>query len=206
MKIDMLKKTIESEVVAEMEFQKSKFITYLFPIHSEDEAKDAIREVKKLHPKATHHCVAYITGEIERSNDDGEPASSAGLPMLQVLRGWDLDGVLAVVVRYFGGTLLGVGGLIRAYGKSVSNALEVSIILSQNRVYYVSLRFAYDAINAVETYLNEHADIINRDYSSVVQYDVRTLDPLYLDGLIDETRGTIEINIEKETIELAKES
>ncbi|NLW15317.1 MAG: YigZ family protein, partial [Erysipelothrix sp.] len=123
-------KTIEEEVIVEQEINKSKFITYLSPISSEDEAKEYLRAIKKDHPKAAHHCSAYVVGEIERSNDDGEPASSAGLPMLQVLRGNELHNVIAVVVRYFGGIKLGVGGLIRAYGSSVTQSIEASQILN----------------------------------------------------------------------------
>ena len=146
----ILLNTIESDVLVEQEITKSKFLTYLSPIDSEDEAKEILKAIKKEHPKAAHHCSAYVVGEIERSNDDGEPSSSAGLPMLQVLRGNNLTGVIAVVVRYFGGIKLGVGGLIRAYGSSVTQAIEASTILYPSDVYTMTLNFPYEFTNEVE--------------------------------------------------------
>ncbi|AMC92479.1 hypothetical protein AOC36_00260 [Erysipelothrix larvae] len=200
-----MKKTIAQEVVTELYFQKSQFITYLTPIQSETEAKEVIKRIKKEHPKATHHCVAYVVEDIERSNDDGEPASSAGLPMLQVLRGNDLDYVLAVVVRYFGGTLLGVGGLIRAYGSSVKHAIDTAQILIPQEVTTVNLRFPYEYINAVETFLSENAEIIDRNYETLAIYDIKTKNPEQLNGLIDITRGKITIQIVTKKIEYSKE-
>lgn len=187
-------KTIKEAVVVEQEINKSKFISYLEPVKTEDEAKAFLKDVKKQHPKATHHCSAYVVGEIERSNDDGEPASSAGLPMLQVLRGNDLQNVIAVVVRYYGGIKLGVGGLIRAYGGGVSFALEHAQILTPKWVYEMDLTFPYEYINAVETHCTEIAEIIDRKYDANVTYTVTLEDPKALDELNDLTRGTVEMN------------
>lgn len=186
--------TIEEEVLVEQEISKSKFITYLAPVQTEDEAKEYLKQVKKDHPKATHHCSAYVVGEIERSNDDGEPASSAGLPMLQVLRGNDLTQVIAVVVRYYGGIKLGVGGLIRAYGSSVTQSIEASIILYPSDVYTLTLKFPYEFTNDVENHVAAHAQIIQRDYLDVALYTIELNDPSTMDVLSDYTKGTIEVN------------
>ena len=194
-------KTIKESVIVEQEINKSKFISYLEPVETEDEAKAFLKEVKKEHPKATHHCSAYVVGEIERSNDDGEPASSAGLPMLQVLRGNDLKNVIAVVVRYYGGIKLGVGGLIRAYGGGVSYALEHAHILAPKWVYELDLTFPYEYINAVETHCTDVAEIIDRKYDANVTYTVTLENPEALDELHDLTRGTVKIVQNKREIQ-----
>ena len=119
--------TIKQDGQFEIVIKKSRFICTLKRIDSEEHAKDIIQDIKKEHWKATHNCVAYVLGdnqEIQRSNDDGEPSGTAGVPMLEVLKVKELHNVLAVVTRYFGGTELGAGGLIRAYSNSVSETLE----------------------------------------------------------------------------------
>lgn len=191
----ILENTIEKEVTVEQEISKSKFLSYLAPIYSEDEAKEYLKMIKKMHPKATHHCSAYVVGEIERSNDDGEPASSAGLPMLQVLRGNHLTGVIAVVVRYYGGIKLGVGGLIRAYGSSVTLAIEAASILVPSDVYTMTLSFSYEFTNDVELHLAQHAAVIQRDYVDVAVYTIELKDPQLMDPLVDYTKGTIEMKV-----------
>jgi uncharacterized YigZ family protein len=107
--------------------KKSEFIAILLRVNSEEEVKDHLKAIRKEHPKARHVCHAVIIrGDqiIERSNDDGEPAGTAGLPILEVLRKRKLENVLAVVVRYFGGVLLGSGGLIRAYTQSIAQCAD----------------------------------------------------------------------------------
>lgn len=188
-----MKKTIKKEVLIEQELSKSKFLGYLAPITSEEEAKEYLRRIKKEHSKATHHCSAFVCGDIERSNDDGEPASSAGLPMLQVLRGHDLDGVIAVVVRYYGGIQLGVGGLIRAYGSSVSQAIDEAIILIPKEVFTYQLEFPYEYTNEVETHLSNVGEIVERHYDKDALYMVDVGDHESLLALNDFTSGTIKI-------------
>lgn len=194
-------KAIEAEVMVEQEINKSKFIGFLAPIRSEEEAKAYLKSIKKMHPKATHHCSAYRIQEIERSNDDGEPASSAGLPMLQVLRGHKLDGVIAVVVRYYGGILLGVGGLIRAYGSTVTLAIEASVLKTPQKVFTIDLSFPYEFINDVEVHITSVGSVIDRNYDSLARYQVQVTNPELLDALDDVTRGTVSKKIIKESIE-----
>lgn len=116
---------------SELVIQRSRFVTLLARTDGEDAARSAISSERSTYPDARHHCVAYIVRvpaamDIERSSDDGEPAGTAGTPMLDVLRGSGLRDVTAVVTRYFGGVLLGTGGLVRAYSASVAHAIELA--------------------------------------------------------------------------------
>lgn len=115
---------LKEPVVSIEEIKKSKFITLLFRVCSAEQVKDIGSQVKKNYPQATHYCTAWIIGNLSHSSDDGEPSGTAGRPMLDVLKGSGADQILAVVVRYFGGTLLGKGGLVRAYSHGVAAALE----------------------------------------------------------------------------------
>ena len=102
--------------------KKSEFITELYRVFSIEEFNAILKDAKKRHPKATHICTAYRIQELEKSNDDGEPSGTAGLPMLEVLRKQNIVDICALVVRYYGGIQLGAGGLNRAYSSSVSQA------------------------------------------------------------------------------------
>lgn len=119
------------DVVGEYEEKRSRFVAVLRRVDDEDAARDLVADLRKAHPAARHHCSAFLVdvpgaNRIERSNDDGEPSGTAGIPMLDVLRGSGLTGVSAVVVRWFGGTKLGTGGLVRAYGAAVSAAIDAA--------------------------------------------------------------------------------
>lgn len=117
------------DVTGEYEEKRSRFLAVLRRCDDEDSARELVTDLRAAHPAARHHCSAFLVdvpgaSRIERSNDDGEPSGTAGTPMLEVLRGSGLTGVSAVVVRWFGGTKLGTGGLVRAYGAAVSAAVE----------------------------------------------------------------------------------
>ena len=131
----------------------SKFFGYAFPVLSEDDVKVCIEALKKKHHAARHWCYAYQIG-IEkikfRANDDGEPNNSAGLPIYGQIQSFEVTNVLIVSVRYFGGTKLGVGGLISAYKSSAKLALEASIILEKTIDIHFKLTFNYDVMNAVQ--------------------------------------------------------
>lgn len=193
----MTRKTIQQPIQVQQEIDKSKFLTYLFPVHSEEEAKLYLQQVKKEHPKATHHCTALIVGDIVRSNDDGEPGSSAGMPMLQTLQGNNMDQIFAVVVRYFGGTLLGVGGLIRAYSSSVTQAIKTATLLKPQNVYQYHVSFPYDKINEIETFALEHGTIIDRIYESNVTYIIDIINPEVMETIADITTGLGHYTLEK---------
>ncbi|WP_432473923.1 YigZ family protein [Amphritea sp. HPY] len=115
---------------AELEIKHSRFICYISPVSGRAEADEFVRSIKRLHPKANHNCWSYIAGMPDdphqwNSSDDGEPKGTAGQPMLNILRHSELGEICAVVTRYFGGVKLGTGGLVRAYGQSVQEALKV---------------------------------------------------------------------------------
>lgn len=118
--------------VHEIEIRRSRFLTWLARARCEDEARAIVEEARRAHPAARHHCSAFIVpapgdvADVERSSDDGEPAGTAGSPMLDVLRTSGLREVVAVVTRYFGGVKLGTGGLVRAYSESVSAAIDTA--------------------------------------------------------------------------------
>lgn len=162
----------------EFEIEKSRFICYLNRAFNEEEAKAYILRIKKLHPNATHHCSAFLIGEhseLQRSNDDGEPSGTAGVPMLESLRMNKMNDVVAVVVRYFGGIKLGAGGLIRAYSKSVSEAIKLAPLTDKFLTYKYSLTFSYDLIGKLDYFLAHHdTEILNKEYDERVTYLYRS--------------------------------
>lgn len=146
--------TIEKPSVAEYKDRGSRFLGYAFPIQSVEDFKKRLKELKEEHPKAVHHCFAYrlgTDGNNFRAGDDGEPAGSAGKPILNQLDSKKLTNTAVVVVRYFGGTLLGVPGLINAYKTTTSLALQLTPIVQKPVLETYSLHFAYDGMNEVMT-------------------------------------------------------
>ncbi|GAA3695592.1 YigZ family protein [Zhihengliuella alba] len=139
--------TIASDVVHELEVKRSRFICHLRRVETEDAARGLVAELRRSHFDARHHCSAFVLGadrDVRRSNDDGEPSGTAGAPMLEALArratredATDLSDVVAVVVRYFGGVLLGAGGLVRAYSESVSAALDAAELVQRQRMRLV---------------------------------------------------------------------
>ena len=131
---DDLYKTILKPAESNLRDHASKFIGYLYPVRNEEEIKNILSELKKQYYDATHHCYAYrlgTKGEIFRANDDGEPSGSAGKPILNQLLSAQVTNTLAVVVRYFGGTKLGIPGLISAYKEATKEALNAATIIEE---------------------------------------------------------------------------
>jgi len=154
----------------------SKFFGYAFPVLSEDDVKYRIEELKKKHHSARHFCYAYQLG-IEkirfRANDDGEPNNSAGLPIYGQIQSFEVTNILIVSVRYFGGTKLGVGGLISAYKTSAQITLEASVVLEKTINIHYKLTFNYDLMNAVQRIIKEkQIDIINQKLEMDCQYTI----------------------------------
>ena len=116
--------TLPSALQAELDIRKSRFIAYAIPVADRDAAMEELRRLREAHPTATHVCWALLAGGQSGMSDDGEPSGTAGRPILEVLRHHDLDGVLAAVVRYYGGVKLGAGGLVRAYTDAIATALQ----------------------------------------------------------------------------------
>ncbi|MDQ7977064.1 YigZ family protein [Paraburkholderia sp. SARCC-3016] len=116
--------TLPNALSAELEIRKSRFIGYAIPVADRDAGMDELRRLREAHPAATHVCWALLAGGQSGMSDDGEPSGTAGRPILEVLRHHDLDGVLAAVVRYYGGVKLGAGGLVRAYTDAIASVLQ----------------------------------------------------------------------------------
>ena len=136
----------------------SKFIGFAIPVTNEEEFKTALEKIKITHPKATHHCYAYrfgLSGEEYRANDDGEPSGSAGLPIYNQLLAHDVSDILMVVVRYYGGTKLGVAGLIKAYKETTKLTLEEAIFSTKILESKLFLKFQYSEQHLIFTLLNK---------------------------------------------------
>ena len=136
----------------------SKFLGFVFPVENEKEVKDALAKVKEEHPKATHHCYAFrlgINGENYRANDDGEPSGSAGLPIYNQLLAHQATQILVISVRYYGGTKLGVSGLVKAYKESAKLTLESAEIITKALESNLEIHFDFNQQNVIFTLLNK---------------------------------------------------
>ncbi|MEC1451065.1 YigZ family protein [Bacillus haynesii] len=150
--------TVAGEGTYEIAIEKSRFICHLSRVSTEEEAQNFINHIKKQHWNATHNCSAYVIGEndqIQKANDDGEPSGTAGVPMLEVLKKRNLKDTCAVVTRYFGGIKLGAGGLIRAYGKSVSEGLNHVGVVERKLMRVMHTTVNYTWIGKLENELRE---------------------------------------------------
>lgn len=136
----------------------SKFISLAYPVRNEEEVKEILSQVRKTYFDARHHCYAYLLGaskKVFRANDDGEPNHSAGDPILGQIRSSGLSNVLVIVVRYFGGTKLGVGGLIHAYKTATADALSQARVIEKHETSLLKLNFGYEQMNDVMSLVKE---------------------------------------------------
>lgn len=151
--------TIDKPVTAEFKDKGSKFIAYVFPVESAEQFKNHLQGLKKEHPKAAHHCFAYrigLDGNNFRSSDDGEPSGTAGKPILGQIDSKQLTNVAVIVVRYFGGTLLGVPGLINAYKTATALALQVTPVIQKQVEEKYSIEFDYTQMNEIMMILKQY--------------------------------------------------
>ncbi|MDI9364764.1 MAG: YigZ family protein [Flavobacterium sp.] len=159
--------TIEKISVAEFKDKGSRFLAYAFPISAVEDFKKHLQELKKQHPKAVHHCFGYrlgLDGNNFRVSDAGEPSGTAGRPILNVIDSKQLTNVLVVVVRYFGGTLLGVPGLINAYKSATAMAFQVVPIIQKSVEVNFELQFNYTRMNDVMVILKQcNCNIIKQE-------------------------------------------
>lgn len=186
--------------VGELEEKKSRFIATTLPVSSQEEALEFIEKIKKRYWDARHNCYAYVLGdhhEIQRFSDDGEPGGTAGKPMLEVLLGENIHNAAVVVTRYFGGTLLGTGGLVRAYSKAVKEGLANSVILEKQQGIRLLLQTGYPDLGKIQyLLLGNSIPILDEDYGADVCFNV--LVPLDFEKkltelLVDATNGRITI-------------
>ena len=157
--------TVEKESQGYFKDKGSKFYAFAFPVQNENEVKEILDRLKKEHHSARHHCYAWRMGTEEltfRANDDGEPSSTGGKPILGQLQSFNVTNILVVVVRYFGGTLLGVSGLINAYRSAASSALEAAEIVQKVIEQKIILEFTYNE-------LSEVMNVIKHENLTVIQ-------------------------------------
>lgn len=161
-------KTIENPIENILLKEKgSKFIGFAYPVNNETELRNSLEKVRTEHPKATHHCYAFrmgLSGENYRANDDGEPSGSAGLPIYNQLLANEITNVLVIVVRYYGGTKLGVSGLVKAYKESAKITLEESHIITRELETEIEIQFNFNQQNTIFTLLSKFdAKVLNFD-------------------------------------------
>lgn len=162
--------TIKNDLNGELIVNKSRFITYVYKVNNVLEVKEKIDELKVKYKDATHYCYSYIIDNIKRFNDDGEPSHTAGMPILNVLESKNLNYVLAVVIRYFGGIKLGAGGLVRAYTNAVSNTISNEFIIPIKKMLTKRIMFDYSYINKINYILKENK-ITYKEFDKDVIYE-----------------------------------
>jgi len=179
---------------------KSKFITNIFSVDNIDEINNYLDEIKNKYKDATHHCYAYILDNTKRFNDDNEPSGTAGMPILDCLEKNNLNHVLCVVTRYFGGIKLGAGGLVRAYSNSASNAINNTEKLELVNGFQVLINFSYNKTDEINKIL-ENYEIIEKNFNNDVEYIVN------IDyDLKDKLESICKLEIKKEIIIKRKSS
>ena len=187
-------KTVYSGGEAEIVEKKSRFIASVQSVKTEEEALEFIEKIKKKNWNATHNCFAYAIGErseIQRCSDDGEPSGTAGKPMLDVLMGGELHNVVVVVTRYFGGTLLGTGGLVRAYSKSVQEGLAQSTVITKYHGCKLNIDTDYTSLGKIQYILGQRGlTILDSIYTDKVTVEVLVPEDLYEEVVSEIVEGT----------------
>lgn len=169
--------TIQEEEQTQIVEKKSKFIAEIHPVSNIQEVENKIKEIKKKYYDAKHHCIAYrIIDEgrvVERSSDDGEPSGTAGAPMLNLLKGNNLCNVLVVVTRYFGGILLGTGGLVRAYSEATNLVIQKSKLVCKTEGFEITLKLEYSNLDMFSYYCkNNNIKILNIEYAENISIKI----------------------------------
>lgn len=181
-------KTIQGSSVGEITEKKSRFIADIIHIESEEEAISCIEKIKKENWDARHNCFAYVLGkesDIIRFSDDGEPSGTAGKPILEILQKRELTEILVVVTRYFGGVLLGTGGLVRAYSQATATALDNAKLVTRQLYKKLSINLDYGAVGTIKNILSkEEVILIAENYMESVVMNIGVL-PEEMDRIID---------------------
>lgn len=160
-------KSVRETVEIEWTIQKSRFIGFLVPVTSAEQAQETLTKIRALHPSATHVCSAMILSgsvDAEKASDDGEPQKTAGVPMLEILKKNQLTNVLAIAVRYFGGIKLGAGGLIRAYAKTIRSCVEKAEFTYPEELLECRVEMDYTQSGPLGTYLRQVAELTKEEY------------------------------------------
>lgn len=198
-------KVVKAPATGEIVEKKSRFIANVIPVSSTQEAEAEIARVSKEYWDARHNCYAFVIGEkseITRCSDNGEPSGTAGKPILEVITGAGITNVLIIVTRYFGGVLLGTGGLVRAYTQAAQAGLADAEIALMQKAVVINLKFGYDMINTVQYYLRqENIHVDKETYEANVETDIivpTTDSDKVINDLTQKTNAKIEINVTKE--------
>ncbi len=168
--------SLGEEVENEIIIKKSRFICALVPVQTQEQAMEELAKIRKKHYNATHNCSAMIigeNGEYLKSSDDGEPQGTAGKPMLEVLKKSETTNILAVVTRYYGGTLLGTGGLVRAYGTSVSQALQSAVLVQNMPADVYTFKIPYSDYGKLCSVAEEFGATLKSEFAEVVLIEAR---------------------------------
>ena len=173
--------SIENESIAEIIVKKSKFIATLYEANSKDEAEKILQDIRKKYFDAKHHCYAYIIEKIEKCSDDGEPSGTAGAPLLALLKSANLTNVIIIVTRYFGGILLGTGGLVRAYTESAKNAIENAKIVCKDYGVQFEIEISYNNLKEIQ-FICKNLDI------SIIKIEYQENVKLLLESTFEEKK------------------
>lgn len=163
--------TIKNNTHNEIIIKNSKFIAYLYKINNINDIDNYLKQIKETNKDATHYCYAYIIDNNKKSSDDGEPSGTAGIPILKVLENNNLNNILAIVVRYFGGIKLGANGLIRAYTKSITNTISKDNLASLTKGYNLNIEFNYNQIKEID-YLLKDIHINSKEFNTTIKYNI----------------------------------
>lgn len=201
-------KTINQNVSAEIVEKKSKFIANVFYVETQEEAEEKVKEIKKKYFDARHNCFAYSIftkdGIVNRFSDDGEPSGTAGGPMLNILNGRELTNLVVIVTRYFGGILLGTGGLIRAYTGATQEAIGKVEEVCKDLGLEAKLKTTYPDLEKLKYYLKQNSiDITNTEYNEYVEVFVDITEEKYNNIL--KVKEKYELNFELTDVEILKE-
>lgn len=190
-------KTVHIGGQGEIEEKKSRFIATVQPVSSESEALDFLAAMRRKYWDARHNCYAYTIGsrfELQRCSDDGEPNGTAGRPILSVLLNEEIHNCIIIVTRYFGGTLLGTGGLVRAYQAAAQAGLSASMIVSRRTGRKLTIRTDYNNIGRLQFLMgSEHIPILDNRYTDAVEIDIIVPEdsmPHFTEQVTETTRGT----------------
>ncbi|MFF9431156.1 YigZ family protein [Streptomyces sp. NPDC014746] len=189
-------RTLAREGVHETEINRSRFLCALAPVADEREAQEFVARIRREHPTASHNCFAYVLGadaSVQKASDDGEPGGTAGVPMLQMLLRREMRYVVAVVTRYYGGVKLGAGGLIRAYGGSVGEALDAVGTITRQRFRLATVTVDHQRAGKLENDLRATGTVRDVRYAEAVTLEIGLPDadvPAFRGWLADATAGT----------------
>ena len=187
-------KTIAKPFQTSIDIKKSQFICRLFPAQNEKKAKEIIKEISEEYKDATHNCTAYVVSDGEGFDDDGEPGGTAGRPMLNVLKKNEMENIVAIVTRYFGGIKLGAGGLVRAYSKSVLETLSVAEIVDMELYEIFRFTFEYQDIKTIDSELrSKRLAVVEKQYEAQVIYFVASKNVDMVNNIQEKLSNSVKI-------------